>query len=129
MFRILTPLFLLAGAAYGGAVTGTVVGQWSDPFLTGNLLLTTRQTQFFDNTASAQYNILNSPDGTFGSALTYGFSTQGSGQPFSVLTFFGATLTSVPGNTPVKLGTLTFLNGTSDLPSLIFGAKLTLSIK
>jgi hypothetical protein len=119
---------LLTSAAYGVPLSGTVIGEWSNPVLTGNLIRATGQAEFFDNTATAQYNVVNSPDGTFGSTLVYGANSVG-GQPFSVLTFFGATLSGVPGNTPVKLGTLTFLNGTSSLDSLIFGATLTLSIK
>lgn len=120
---------MLASSAYGEAVTGTVIELWSDPLVTGNLLLSNGQTQFYDNTATGQYHFNNSPEGSFGSALTYGISSSGGGQPFSVLTFFGNTLTSIPLNTPVLLGTITFLNGTSDLPSLIFGAKLTLTVK
>ena len=122
-------IFLLTSTVYAGAVSGTVIGQWSNPVLTGNLIDSTGQVQFFDNTATAQFNIVNSPDGSAGSALSYGINTQGGGQPFSVLTFFGATLSGVPSNTPVSLGRLTFLNGTSDLNSLIFGAKLTLTVK
>ncbi|MEP7365612.1 MAG: choice-of-anchor K domain-containing protein [Acidobacteriota bacterium] len=119
---------LLTSAAFGGSVSGTVIGQWSNPALTGNLILATGQFQFFDNTTTAYYNIVNSPDGSAGSALIYGASGT-SPQPFSVLTFFGSTLTGVPSNTPVLLGKLTFLNGTSDLNSLIFGAVLTLTVK
>jgi hypothetical protein len=120
---------LLTTAVYANAISGKVIGLWADPLLAGNLLRTTGQTEFFDNTATAQYHINNSPDGSFGSALTWGIRGVGGPQPFSVLNFFGATLTGVPANSPVSLGRITFLNGTSDLNSLIFGAKLILSIK
>lgn len=119
---------LLSCSAYGSPISGTVIGTWSNPALTGNLLLSNGQPQFFDNTTTAIYSITNSADGLSGSALTYGYNVA-SPQPFSVLTFFGSTLTNVPGDTPVRLGTMTFLNGTSDLNTLIFGAQLTLSVK
>src|ERR1041385_284706 len=90
----------LTSAVYGHPVTGTVIGQWADPLLTGNLIRNTGQPEFFDNTATAQYHINNSPDGSAGSALTYGIRAVGDPQPFSVVTFFGATLTGVPGNSP-----------------------------
>src|SRR4051812_13895841 len=118
---------LLAGSAAANPVGGTIIGSWTNPLLSGNLLRATGQTEFFDNTLTAQYSINNSSDGITGSALVWGANT--TPQPFSVLTFFGATIAGTPPNTPVKLGTLTFLNGSSSLNSLIFGAQLVLSVK
>jgi hypothetical protein len=106
----------------------TVVGVFSDPQLTGSLVALDGTNQFMDNTSTAFYSIVNSttpalPGATqqsTGSALTWG-ANPGS----STIVFTGKTVPSDPYQT-FDLGTITFNNGTSDLNSLIFGAKLTL---
>jgi hypothetical protein len=42
--------------------------------------------------------------------------------------FFGNTFSGVAPGQQFKLGTITYSNGTSDLNTLIFGAKLTISV-
>jgi hypothetical protein len=89
---------------------------------------------FFDNSSTATYSIDNSADTTLtgagiqatGSKLQWGVSTSGIApeDSFSELIFFGG---QVPANIhdPFQAGVVTFLNGTSDLDSLIFGADLS----
>ena len=46
---------------------------------------------------------------------------------YSSLVFAGSTFNNQPGNQTFDLGTITFLNGTSTLDSLLFGGTLTLT--
>jgi hypothetical protein len=135
-------------ARAGGSLPpgGTIIGVFSDPIYSGfvthdpNIFTST----YFDNTKTAplSLSIVNSTnpalEGTpplpgetplqaTGSKLQWG--SNGSGvdpsESFSELIFFGA---QVPADIsqPFQAGVITFLNGTSDLTSLIFGASLSL---
>jgi hypothetical protein len=136
-------------AQAGGSLPpgGTIIGVFSDPIYSGfvthdpNIFSST----YFDNTATAPFSlsIVNSTnpalEGTpplpgstplqaTGSKLQWGADGDPSIDPsesFSELIFFGA---QVPANIhePFEAGVITFLNGTSDLTSLIFGASLSL---
>lgn len=118
---------LLSSPLYGAPISGTVTGQWSNPILSGNLILTDGSTAFFDNSTTAVFSVLNVTDGSGPSTFSSGAFPDGS-QPFSFLSFAGATLSNAPLNTPVLLGRLTYINGTSSLDSITFGATLTLSV-
>jgi hypothetical protein len=126
---------------------GTIIGIFSDPIYSGfvthypNIFTST----YFDNTKTAprSLSIVNSTDPTLegtpplpgetplqatGSKLQWGSDGSGLIDPsesFSELIFFGA---QVPADIhdPFQAGVITFLNGTSDLTSLIFGASLSL---
>ena len=121
--------------AAGVSPLGTIVGIFSSPVLQGNLLHdpTFGQVIFANNAGTAVDSIHNSTDQTLigmppeqlnGSSLTWGsFATQPN-IGFSILTFFGG---QVPANFNQQflVGTFTFLNGTSDLSTLIFGATIS----
>lgn len=119
---------------------GTIIGVFSDPiysgFVTHDPNISSPPT-YFDNSATAplSLSIVNSTDPTLagtpalqatGSKLQWGSdSSVDPSEQFSELIFFGA---PVPANIhePFEAGVITFLNGTSDLTSLIFGASLSL---
>ena len=108
-----------------------VIGLWSDPVLSGNIININRTLSFLDNTGTAVYSIVNVDPATatplVGSALNWGADPTAPG--FSNAVFFGNSFSSLPLDTPnIDLGTLTFFNGTSLLNSLIFGATLNLSV-
>jgi hypothetical protein len=119
-FLVLPLLVLWQGGATARA--DTIIGVFSNPVLSGNIANdpTVGALTFVDNTGSAAVSITNG-----GSTLSWGRSTAGvpANESFSSLTFSGASVT-IPGG-PYQVGTMTFLNGTSDLNSLIFGATLS----
>ncbi len=113
----------------GGSVAQAdqIVGVFSNPIVQGNVLNdpTVGTLTSFDNTGTALVGVNSANAGCSGSnSLCWG-SDPGSGLPlsqqYSELTFTGANVTG-PNQT---IGTINFLNGTSALNSLIFGATLT----
>jgi PEP-CTERM motif-containing protein len=126
--------------ANGLAGGGTIIGIFSDPIFSG--FVTHDPTilsppLYFNNSATAplSLSIVNSTDPTLagtpllqatGSKLQWGSDASvDPSEQFSELIFFGA---PIPANIhqPFEAGVITFLNGTSDLTSLIFGASLSL---
>jgi hypothetical protein len=117
---------------------GTIIGVFSNVVTNGFVIhdpTISSPPVYFDNAGTAAFSIVNSTDPTLGgtppqqstgSKLQWGV---GGGvdpsQSFSELIFFGG---QVPANVtqPFQAGVLTFLNGTSDLNSLIFAADLSL---
>ncbi|MBV9908271.1 MAG: PEP-CTERM sorting domain-containing protein [Hyphomicrobiales bacterium] len=118
---------------------GTIIGVFSDPIYTGFVTHDPNisSSTYYDNTATAplSLSIVNSTDPTLagtpalqatGSKLQWGSDASvDPSEQFSELIFFGA---QIPANIhqPFQAGVITFLNGTSDLTSLIFGASLSL---
>jgi hypothetical protein len=104
-----------------------IVGVFSNPIVQGNVLNdpTVGTLTSFDNTGTALVGVNSANAGCSGSNTLCWGSDPGSGLPlsqqYSELTFTGANVTG-PNQT---LGTINFLNGTSALNSLIFGATLT----
>jgi hypothetical protein len=128
---------LSCGSVQATVVQGTMIGIFSNPVLMGlvqNDPSLGLQTQV-DNTNTAVWAINNSTDPTLagnppvqatGSALTWGVLTGSSGPTtFSTVEFFGAQIPANPGGNPFQIGEITFINGTSDIPSIIFGATLS----
>lgn len=132
------PLLCACAATLGlgasHAQANTIIGVFSDVGTSGyvthdpNIFSST----YFDNSATAVYSITNSTDPTLaeglqatGSKLQWGAddSVDPSDQ-FSELIFFGGEVPSNPGQ-PFTIGEFTYLNGTSDLNSLIFSADLS----
>ncbi|MGA2421027.1 MAG: PEP-CTERM sorting domain-containing protein [Candidatus Acidiferrum sp.] len=113
----------------GGSVAQAdeIVGVFSNPIVQGNVLNdpTVGTLTSFDNTGTALVGVNSANAGCSGSNTLCWGSDPGSGLPlsqqYSELTFTGANVTG-PNQT---LGTINFLNGTSALNSLIFGATLT----
>src|ERR1700722_5160185 len=126
--------------ANGLAGGGTIIGIFSDPIYSGFVTpdpTISSPPVYFNNSAAAPLStvIVNSTDPTLagtpplqatGSKLQWGADAlvDPSAQ-FSELIFFGA---PIPANIhdPFEAGVITYLNGTSDLNSLIFGASLSL---
>src|ERR1700722_5928205 len=122
--------------ANGLAGGGTLIGVFSDPIYSGFVphdpTISSPPT-YFDNSATAplSLSIVNSTDPTLagtpalqatGSKLQWGSDASvDPSEQFSELIFFGA---PIPADIhqPFEAGVITYLNGTSDLTSLIFGA-------
>ncbi len=115
----------------GGTVAQAdqIVGVFSNPIVAGNVLNdpTVGTLTAMDNTGTALVGVNSANAACSGTnSLCWG-SDPGSGLPlsqqYSQLTFTGANVNPEGGNQ--SLGTISFLNGTSALNSLIFGATLT----
>ena len=119
---------------------GTIIGIFSDPIYSGFVThdpTISSPPVYFDNSATAplSLSIVNSTDPTLagtpalqatGSKLQWGSDASvDPSEQFSALIFFGA---PIPANIhqPFEAGVITYLNGTSNLNSLIFGASLSL---
>jgi hypothetical protein len=124
---------------------GTIIGIFSDPIYSGFVTHypNISSSTYFDNSATAplSLSIVNSTDPTLegtpplpgetplqatGSKLQWGSDASvDPSEQFSELIFFGA---QIPSNIhqPFEVGVITYLNGTSNLNSLIFGASLSL---
>ena len=109
-----------AGAA-GPLHSGTITGSFDSPVLSGAFLQPgTHQPVVCDNTATARASGLRT------SSVTWGGDDQGKFAP-SALTFSGESFSDVAPGQVFPLGTLTYTNGASVPPSLIFGFTMTLS--
>lgn len=117
---------LLGGASAHADGVNTIVGVFSDVVDSGNILNdpAVGLKTFLDNSATA-------PASTFigggGSQLQWGTAPDlaiPASEQYSVLSFTGAQDVPDTSPTPIQIGTITYLNGTSDLNSIIFGAKL-----
>lgn len=117
---------------------GTIIGIF-DPnsiITNGNVLNDPAlgQITYLDNSGTAVSTINNSTDPTLagsapplqstGSSLIWGTNSPPGSDTFSELDFFGA---QIPANVnqPFLVGRITYLNGTSALNSLIFGATIS----
>lgn len=118
--------WLLALATFAGPVarcvaeqhySGTIFGAFSDPILSGDVLVPGGHPLFTDNGSTAAFSIVNSSG-----VAEY---RSGSGQP-STITFQGASFADVAPSQEFELGTIRFFNGTSRIDSLTFGVILTL---
>jgi PEP-CTERM motif len=126
--------------ADGPTPGGTIIGIFSDPIYSGFVThdpTISSPPVYFDNSATAplSLSIVNSTDPTLAgtpalqateSKLQWGSDASvDPSEQFSELIFFGA---PVPANIhqPFEAGVITYLNGTSNLNSLIFGASLSL---
>jgi len=118
---------------------GVIIGVFGSVVTSGNAINDPAigENSYLDNAGSAVYSISNSTDTTLsgvpavqttGSNLQWGSYPPGYGvdpsDSFSEIEFFGA---QAPADIhePFQIGTITFLNGTSELPSLIFSASLS----
>ncbi|WP_293903543.1 choice-of-anchor K domain-containing protein [Phenylobacterium sp.] len=111
---LLSPLMTSAASA-DALYSGSVTGFFSDPVTSGDVVLISGASGFLNNGASAVST------GFPGAAVTWG-STPGSSQ----LIFLGDNFLNVTSMQIFHLGTIIYTNGTSDLSTLIFGAKLHL---
>ena len=119
---------------------GTIIGIFSDPIYSGFVThdpTISAPPVYFDNSATAplSLSIVNSTDPTLagtpalqatGSKLQWGSDASvDPSEQFSELIFFGAPV-AANIHEPFEAGVITYLNGTSNLNSLIFGASLSL---
>ncbi len=137
---ILAPLLAFgasAARADGIPAGGTIIGVFSNIVTQGYVThypALSSPPYYYDNSSTAAYSVGNSADTTLtgsgiqatGSKLQWGVSTSGVApeDSYSELIFFGG---QVPADIhqPFQAGVITFLNGTSDLDTLIFGADLS----
>jgi hypothetical protein len=140
VFGVALALGITQAQANGLPTGGTIIGVFSDPiysgFVTHDPTISSPPT-YFDNSATAplSLSIVNSTDPTLagtpalqatGSKLQWGSDASvDPSEQFSELIFFGA---PIPADIhqPFEAGVITYLNGTSDLTSLIFGTSLSL---
>jgi hypothetical protein len=129
--RVLTlallALWQAAPTAQAGSVT--IVAVFSNPVLMGGILNdpSVGVTTYSDNTVSAATGAVSSttdPVCASSSGLCWGTNTPSGPDTYSELSFAGATVSSIPSG-QFQIGTITFLNGTSALNTLIFGATLS----
>jgi hypothetical protein len=107
-----------ASAVYSGIVSGT----FTSPALSGPIINVGGTQSVVDNTSTAVVT------GVGTNALTWGTNVAGSAPPvFSNFVFTGIPFTNVPAGAQFDLGTFSYLNGTSQTDSLIFGITLNLS--
>jgi len=114
----------------GGFTGDQIIATFSNPVLAGTIANdpVSGSSTYLDNTSTAVYNI-NNDIGSPGSASsnmnwgTYSEANPTGFLPESLLVFVGSTIPASP-STPFNIGSLTFLNGTSDLSTLIFGATI-----
>jgi hypothetical protein len=124
---LLVPIALLgASAAHASTITGEqIIATFSNPIFAGSVANdpVAGASTYMDNTSTAVYNINN---GTTSSNMNWGsYSGNASGfLPDSVLVFVGNTIPSTASTTAFSVGSLTYLNGTSDLDTLLFGATI-----
>jgi hypothetical protein len=126
------------GLASAGPFTGQVYASFSDPVTSGYIIPSGGGATPFNNSGSAVVDICNGTCAAFGnnpliSQISWGNtdnnpSSPTFGQAPSRIAFIGNFLTNVPADTSVALGTVLYQNLTSALESLIFGAKMTISI-
>jgi hypothetical protein len=97
---------------------GTITGVFTAPVYSGFVANDPGygSATYLDNSTTAPATTSISSDG---STLTWGNSS---------VQFTGATVPLADTTTPVKLGTITYTDGESDLDSLIFGATLSFSL-
>lgn len=119
----------LSTAASAAQTEEHLIGVFSDPVFVGFLFNSPSvgEKTFSDYSASAPATTFISPDG---STIQWGTNTSPDpiGTPFSTLTFNGDFVPDTDQSTPIQLGTITYTNGTSNGPSIIFGATLTFSL-
>jgi len=104
--------------------SGTIVAEFSNPVFAGTYLDTAGRSVYADHSSTAVFSIINSGSTA---ELIFGDNNLGAGAPSEVI-FFGSPFVNVAPDTDFVLGTLTYNNGTSTIPSLLFGATLTFSV-
>ena len=104
----------VAGSALAVTSSGIVQGDFSNVDY-GSNSATAPATTFITNSSS-------------GSTLQWGTGSVAYGTPYSTIEFIGATVPLQDVTHPVLLGTIVYLNGTSNSDSIISGATLTFSV-
>jgi hypothetical protein len=115
VLAVLASPLMTSAARADSLYSGSVTGYFSNPVVTGNVVLIDGSNSFFDNT---------------GTAATTGFDSShvfwGNNPGSSQLIFLGDTFSNIAPDQIFHIGTVIYTNGTSALESLIFGAQLHL---
>ena len=136
LLRVRTLLALVSLALWQGgsaANADTISGVFGNPVLSGNVLNETGigSLTYFDNTSTAVIGTAT-PGGAScagGDVLCWGTGADlaiPASEQYSELAFTGSTGFNSASSQSQEIGTISFLNGTSDLNSLIFGGTLNL---
>lgn len=117
MITVALPQAALAAASF----SGTVNGHFDNAVLSGNIVAIDGSSVFFDNSATAVFfrTTISPSNDTI---------TWGNNPASSFLNFVGADFSNVAPDTPFLLGHISYLNGASNLSTLIFGATLHLDL-
>jgi hypothetical protein len=132
MQSVLIPAVLSLSLAGVSARADTLTGVFSNPIYAGNVLNdpTVGTTTFVDNNGSAVTGTATAGASACASASTlcWGLSTSGvpASESYSELSFTGTAGFNPGSSATQSVGTISFLNGTSDLDTLIFGAMLSI---
>jgi hypothetical protein len=122
---VLTLLAWFGGAttAHADVLGATVSATFTDPVLVGNVANDPApgELTFVDNSTTATYSGVGTNSISWGTGPDLGIPA---GEQFSQLTFMGASNINLSSSTPQTIGTISYLNGTSDLDSLIFGVTI-----
>lgn len=114
----------LGGATISQAstITGDITATFTNPVLIGNVANENGigSVTFADNSATAVYSGIGTNTLTWGTGLDL---NEPPGEEFSQLVFTGASNVNLSG-TNEFIGTISFLNGTSDIDTIIFGATI-----
>jgi PEP-CTERM motif len=118
--------FTVSTAVSAATPEEQLTGVFSDPVYVGYIFNNpgVGQKTYADYSAAAPATTFISPDG---STIQWGTNTAPPdvGTPYSTLTFSGDFVPNTDQAAPIQLGMITYTNGTSNGPSLIFGATLT----
>lgn len=122
----------LADPSYSGSVS--VV--FKDPILSGQYIMTDGTLGSRDNSTTYVASGMGTNAITWGACpetpvppdTTFACGDNGGAPRFSALSFAGATFTGIAPETPFRLGTFTFTNGTSRPWSSIFGVTTEIRI-
>lgn len=116
-------LFLACTSIYAGTFSGKIVGVFDNFVWAGSLIDLNGNYVPKDNNATGPASLVGG--GT--NSIQWGTNIPLAVPIYSSLVFAGNTFNNQPGNQTFDLGTITFLNGTSTLDSLLFGCRLTLT--
>ncbi len=109
---------------FAGTFSGKIVGVFDNFVWAGSVIDVNGAYVPLDNNATGPATLVGG--GT--NAIQWGTNTPSTTVPiYSSLVFAGSTFNNQPGNQTFDLGTITLLNGTSSLDSLLFGGRLTLT--
>lgn len=116
----------VAGAATTAQadVFAPVTATFTDPVLIGVLVNdpASGDDTFSDDSATAVYSGVGTNSLSWGTAPDLGIPAA---EQFSQLTFTGNPAVNLSSSTSQQIGTMSFLNGTSDTGTVIFGATIT----
>lgn len=132
--RLLALAAILAAEATAGTFTGFSRGAFGSAVTNGYVWgLSGRETTLTDNAATAVFSGFDGVEGTtaiakWGNYPIADFPLPDGVDKESTLQFDGAEFSDVIGNQTIfKIGGITYINGTSEIQTLLFGGTLTIT--